>query len=83
MKTIKGMAVLTNITVAEGQQAPFMIFVGEDGTAFAGPFVVVAKFEPGKPVQVDAQPGTPPEVLQAVVNAAQEVKTASERRIII
>ncbi len=78
MKTHKGTAALTNIT-----NTPFVVFVGDDGTAYAGPFVVVAKFVPGQPVQVDAQPGTPPQVIQEAVNAMAEVKTAADRRIIL
>jgi len=78
MKTHKGTAALTNIT-----NVPFVVFVGEDGTAYAGPFVVVAKFVPGQPVQVDAQPGTPPQVIQEAVRAMQAAKEASDRRIIL
>lgn len=77
MNVIKGKA--TGITVNMGQQqVPFVIFVGEDGTSYAGPLLTIIKFGIDGKVDASSQPGVPEPVVQILVRAMEELKKVPE-----
>lgn len=77
MNLIKGKAAAIQVNMGP-QSVPFVIFVGDDGTSYAGPLLTIVKFALDGKAEVSAQPGIPEQVVQVLVRAMEDLKKAPE-----